>query len=782
MAVGANALRVDGIEKVTGQAKFTGDLSFPDLLEAKILRSPLPHAIIESIEVGKAAAMPGVRAILTRADLKDIDPFYGNCLRDRPIVALDCVRFVGEPVAVVAAENASSAEEALSLIDVRYRELPCLATVEDALGAGAPLLHESVAGVGDFHDIIDLGTLTKPNVCHHEHYEKGDIARGFSTSDQIIEETFQFPMVYHYAMEPHTAVARVDNDGITLWTSSAHPFLVRSELAHMFGLPQSKVEVIVPYVGGAYGSKSYFKIEPLVVAMARKTGGRPVRVAQTVPESMLTTRRHSACCKIRTGVRRNGTIVAREAEVVLDTGAYADNGPRVAKRAISRMIGPYTLQHCKIDVVAVYTNTVPAGSMRSIGGPQTIWALECHMDSIARRLAIDPLEFRLKNLLKAGEELRAGARPIDADLSMGANIAARGIGWGKVKKTPGRGLGIAVGVSDSEAMPVSVALVRLLADGSVMVMAGSTEVGQGARTVLSQIAAEELDVPMKQVTMQGTDTLFTPFDRSTGASRSTTVMGNAVKAAAQDLRQQIIGAAAEALRVSTQELDLKNGEVICGDHRLLYGKVVSLFFGMSGGELIGRGYIRPGGGMDTKLPIFWETGMGGVDLEVDMETGSIKLNKFVSVADVGRAINPRQCEGQDEGAAIQGLGHTLFEALVFENGQPLNPNLVDYRVPFMTDLPEVFESELVENRDGPGPYGAKGMGESGIVSIAPAIANAIVDATGVRIRQLPLTPERVWRALREGRQKIEQGNEIARPSSRAKDSRSASTKTQHERS
>jgi len=349
--------------------------------------------------------------------------------------------------------------------------------------------------------------------------------------------------------------------------------------------------------------------------------------------------------------------------------------------------------------------------------------------------------------------MRAGARPIDADLSMGANIAARGIGWGKVKKTPGRGLGIAVGVSDSEAMPVSVALVRLLADGSVMVMAGSTEVGQGARTVLSQIAAEELDVPMKHVTMQGTDTLFTPFDRSTGASRSTTVMGNAVKAAAQDLRQQIIGAAAEALKVNAQEIDLKNGAVICGEHRLPYGKVVSLFFGMSGGELIGRGYIRPGGGMDTKLPIFWETGMGGVDLEVDMETGSVKLNKFVSVADVGKAINPRQCEGQDEGAAIQGLGHTLFESLVFENGQPLNPNLVDYRVPFMTDLPAVFDSELVENRDGPGPYGAKGMGESGIVSIAPAIANAIVDATGVRIRQLPLTPERVWRALQERRHK-----------------------------
>ncbi|HZD41171.1 MAG TPA: molybdopterin cofactor-binding domain-containing protein, partial [Terriglobales bacterium] len=587
------------------------------------------------------------------------------------------------------------------------------------------------------------------NLCHHEHFEKGNARQAFTEADEIIDETYEFPMVYHYTMEPHTTIARVTRESITIWTSSAHPFLVRAELAHMFGYPHSKVEVIVPYVGGAFGGKSYFKIEPMVVAMARKTGGRPVRVAQSVSESMLTIRRHSVTCRLRTGVKHDGTLIAREAEVLMDTGAYADNGPRVAKRAVSRIHGPYAIKHCLVDVLAVYTNTVPAGSMRSIGGPQTIWALESHMDSIARRLEIDPLQFRLKNLLRPGEELRPGARPIDADLCMGADIAARGIGWGRFKKNPGRGLGIAVGVSDSEAMPVSVALVRLFVDGSVMVMAGSTEVGQGARTVLSQIAAAELDLPVERVTMQGTDTLFTPFDRSTGASRSTTVMGNAVIAAAQDLRQQIVTAAAEALKVKPQDLELKNGEVICGEHRLTYGKVVSLFFGMSGGELIGRGYIRPGGGMDTKLPIFWETGMGGVDLEVDTETGSVKINKFVSVADVGKAINPRQCEGQDEGAAIQGLGHTLFESLVFENGQPLNPNLIDYRVPCMADLPAVFDAKLVENRDGPGPYGAKGMGESGIVSIAPAIGNAIADATGMRIRKLPLTPERVWRALRE---------------------------------
>jgi CO/xanthine dehydrogenase Mo-binding subunit len=747
MANDTSARRIDGVDKVTGQAKFTGDLNFPGLLEARVLRSPVPHAEIAAIDTRQAQVLPGVVAILTREDLKDINPFYGNCLRDRAIVAIDRVRFVGEPVAVVAAEDGQIAEQALSLIDVRYRELPVVATVADALAADAVLLHETLAGAGEFHDVAGVGEKFGANICHRENYSQGDVARGFAEADEIIEESFDFPMIYQYAMEPHTAVARVTNDGITLWTSSAHPFLVRSELAHMFGFAHAKVEVIVPYVGGAYGSKSYFKIEPLAVAIARKTRGRVVRLAQSVTESMLTTRRHNATCRLRTGVKKNGALVAREARVVMDTGAYADNGPRVAKRGISRMIGPYKLANCKVEVLAVYTNTVPAGSMRSIAGPQTIWALESHMDTIAERLQIEPLEFRLRNLLNRGELLRTGATPVDADLRQGTKIAASGVGWEKCHSGRGKGVGVAIGVSDSEAMPVSVALVRLLADGSVIVMAGSTEVGQGARTVMSQIAAEELGLSLERVTMLGTDTSMTPFDRSTGASRSTTVMGSAVMAAAQDLRKQLITAAAEAFDTDPSKIVLTGGAAIAGPRTLSYGKIVSLYFGMPGGELIGRGYIRPGDGMGSSFPLFWETGMGAAQVEVDLDTGAIEISRYMTVADVGKAINPLQAEGQDEGAAIQGLGHTLFESLQYDNGQPLNANLVDYRVPRFTDLPAFFESALVENEDGPGPYGAKGMGESGIVSIAPAIGNAVARASGVRLRELPLTPERVWRAL-----------------------------------
>jgi CO/xanthine dehydrogenase Mo-binding subunit len=642
MAVGVSTPRVDGVEKVTGAAKYTGDLLMPGLLEASVLRSPMPHATVEAIDASKAEALPGVIAVLTRDDLKDIDPYYGNCLRDRAVVAIDRVRFVGEPVAVVAAEDALVAAQALALIDVQYRELPCVPDIDAARAEGAPLLHENLAGAGEFHDVAGVGEVFGGNICHRESFVKGDPDSAFARSEDFVEENFEFPMVYQYAMEPHTAIARFAADGITLWSSSAHPFLVRSELAHMFGLPHSKVEVIVPFVGGAYGSKSYFKIEPLAVAMARKTSGRPVRIAQSLSDAMVTTRRHSARVRVKTGIKRDGTLVAREAEVLMDTGAYADNGPRVAKRVISRMLGPYKLDHCKIDVLAFYTNTVPAGSMRSIGGPQTIWALESHMDTIAERLGFDPLEFRRRSLLCRGEVLKPGATPVDADLREGTDAAVKFLDWSGANKSRATGAGVAVGVSDSEAMPVSVALVRLLADGSVLLSAGTTEVGQGARTILSQIVAQELSMPVERVTMRRTETLTTPFDRSTGASRSTTVMGSAVKAAAEDLRKQLLDAAAEIFNTNTSMVTLNNGEVCSGEKRLGYSKVVSGHFGMPGGELIGRGSMRPGGGLGKTFPLFWETGMGGAEIAVDIDTGEICLEKYVTVADVGRAINPQQ--------------------------------------------------------------------------------------------------------------------------------------------
>jgi CO/xanthine dehydrogenase Mo-binding subunit len=739
--------RVDGIDKVTGRAKFTVDLAISGMAEGKVLRSDLPHALIESIDASRAERLPGVFAVLTREDVRDINPHFGHCLRDRPLIALDRVRYVGEPVAAVAAVDELTAQRALDLIEVRYRDLPVLATVDDALAVGAPVLHADHPDEGTYHELARLASDVSANVCHRESIEEGDVDRGFAESDHVFEDSFEFPMVYHYTMEPFAAIASVDGDGITVWSSCAHPFVVRAELALIFGVPLPRVRVLVPYVGGAYGAKSYAKIEPLVVALARKAG-RPVRLAQTVPESMLTNRRHSAKVWIKSGLKRDGTLVARAARVVLDSGAYADNGPRVAKRAATRIHGPYRIPHYRIESIAVYTNTCPAGSFRSIGGPQAIWALESHTDIMAEAIGVDPLDFRRKNLLRRGEPLKTGSKPMDADLLSDLELVAGQVGWG-ANMGVGSGAGLAVGVTDSEAMPVSTAIIRMLADGNFVLLSGSTEVGQGVRTVLCQMVAEELAVPLERITMYATDTYVTPFDRSTGASRSTTVMGTAVCAAAGDLRRQLVVIGAEALKAPPDEVVLENGELAAGGRRIRYEEALHEHFRMVGGELIGRGYCRPGEGMGELMPLFWETGLGAASVEVDRETGEIRVQHLVSLADVGRAVNPIQCEGQDEGAAMMGIGHTFFESLVYENGQPLNANLIDYRVPSFADLPDVFDTILVENHDGPGPRGVRGMGETGIVSPAPAIGNAVARATGTRIRELPLTPERVWRALRD---------------------------------
>lgn len=745
--VGRSIRRAEGVEKVTGKARFTGDLDFPGLLEGRVLRSPFPHARIESMDVREAEALPGVHGVLTQASVRDIDPHYGHCLRDRPLIAMERVRYVGEPVVAVAAESGNLADEALSRVHVRYQEIPAAATLDEALAPEAPVLHDAHALAGDYHELAPLEEGPR-NICHHERLESGDVAAGFAQADAVFEDTFEFPMICHGSLEPHTAVARFDGDEISLWTASAHPFLIRAEIAQMFRVPLRDVRVTVPCVGGAFGGKSYFKIEPLAVALARTVAGRPVRLAQSVSESMLTIRRHSARCRIRTGVRRDGTVVAREAQMHLDTGAYADNGPRVARRVATRIHGPYRIPHYRIDVYAVYTNTAPAGSMRSIGGPQAIFPLESHMDDVARGLGLDPLAFRLRNLLRRDEPLKPGAKPMDADLHMDLRKLASMVGWDEHRGPPGHNLGIAVGVTDSEAMPVSTAILRLLSDGSVVLMAGSTEVGQGVRTVLSQVAAEGLRLPPERIVMRATDTDVTPFDRSTGASRSTTVMGTAVRFAAEDLLEQVRKAAAEVMGCGPGDVTLDDGWAEAGGQRMDYGAVVRAFFAMPGGEFIGRGQVRAGGGIPAQFPVFWETGMGAAAVTVDKETGALRVPRYASVADVGRAINRLQAEAQDEGAAMMGMGHTLCESLLYDNGQPLNPNLIDYRVPAFADMPRRFEVALVENADGPGPWGAKGMGEAGIVAVAPAVANAVARATGVRIRELPLTPERVWRALR----------------------------------
>src|ERR1044071_615056 len=442
--VGRSVPRVDGVDKVTGKAKFVGDITVPGMLYGKILRSPFPHARIRAIDAKEAEALPGVAAVLTASDIADLNPIYNG----RPIIAINKVRYVGEPVAAVAASDPATAEEALERIQVDYEELPAVVGIEAATAKDAPLVHDDKAG--------NIGT--------HEKVRRGDADAGFAESDEIVEDTFTFPMVYHYAMEPHSVIAHHDGDEITVWSSAQHPFQVRGDIAKLFKVPAAKVRLIINYLGGGYGSKSYTKFEPLVVGLARKAG-QPGRICNSVGASMVTVRRHGARVRIKTGVKRDGTIMAREAEIYLDTGGYDDNGPQVTARSATRIIGPYWIPNIRTDAYQVYTNTGSAGSYRAIGAPQVIFAGESQIEMLATKLGMDPAELRAKNLLEKGQELRPGLKGIDADLSSSLKSLVRASGWKKSLKKQRAAIGMGCAITNAGATPVSVAMIRMQSDG-----------------------------------------------------------------------------------------------------------------------------------------------------------------------------------------------------------------------------------------------------------------------------------------------------------------------------
>lgn len=744
--------RVDGVDKVTGAAKYTVDLTVPGMAHAKVLRSTVPHARIVRIDAARALALPGVVAVITGDDVRDVNPYYGTFLRDKPLIAVDRVRYVGEPVVAVAAEDELTATEALDLIDVEYDELPFVIEAEEALKPDAPLLHEAPETQTDFYFKGRANPVPGTNICHAHAYEHGEPDRALAEADAVFDDVFTFPMVYHYAMEPHTAIAAFDEQGLTVWSSAQAPFAVQKSLAQVFGLPQHRVRVIVPYVGGGFGSKSSIKIEPLAAAIARKAR-RPVRLAFSVQESMLTCRRLSSRIRIRTGVNNDGTIVAKVCEIVLNAGAYADSGPAVAMKAANRAIGPYRIPHLRLEAQAVYTNTVPGASFRSIGGPQAVWATESQMDVIAETLGIDPVDLRLRNLARKGDPIRPGLRPLDVDLTGGLARAAEVASAPRREGDAVTAGAVAVAASDPAAMPIASALVRVNADGGVLVFASSVEMGQGVRTVLARIASRELGVPLPAVHVVMPDTGVTPYDWATGASRSTTVTGLAVMEAARDARRKLVQMAVECQGMRAEVTRVDGGRVTDGEREVSLADLFHAFFGIRDGEVLGVAQVNPRsfGGRLALSPPFWETAVGGCTIAVDPETGVIRVQRYVSVADIGHALDRRMAEGQDEGAAVQGIGHALFEELRYADGQPVNATLLDYHVPTIDEVPADFETVLVESGDGPGPYGARGMGEGGILPAAPAIANALARALGVRIRELPLTPERIWRALQERR-------------------------------
>lgn len=743
--IGESVPRRDAVAKVTGSARYTVDIGMPGLAHARLLRSPYPHATIRSIDTAAAKAHPGVIAVVTADDLPDVKLEYGHAVADHPLIAKGKVRYAGEVVVGVVAEDPVTADEAVRMIMVDYDPLPFATTVEEALAGDAPIIHEKPGEQRSHRGFDEDIERTHPNVISHSVQHWGDVDRAFEHADLVVEGEYRYPMCYAYAMEPYNAVAEWREGELTVWSTAQHPYMVRDDLAHCFGLPLSAVRVIVPYIGGGYGSKSYTKVEPLTAALALRAG-RPVKLVLSIDESILTTRGDSSHVKLRTAFDREGHILGRRAQVFLNSGAYAENSPLVGRKSANRLGGPYRIPALEVNCSVVYTNTAPASSFRGFGAPQVVFAAESQLDEAAEKLGIDPLELRQRNVLALRERPWPKVRGMDADLGEDMKLAAEVLAW-DTPAPDGVGRGISISASDAGSEPITTSLLRVHPDGSVTVMAGSTEMGQGSSTVLAQIAAGEMGIPLEKVFLYQSDTAAVTYDRSTGASRTTTIMGLAIQAAAKDARAQLVEWAQETLAPDGPDVVEEHSGVRIGETSYDWGALVRAWFQGDAGEVVGRGYVRRAG-RTQDMPPFWEVGCVGAEVTVDEETGEVRVAKLVTVGDVGCAINPRLMEAQDIGAAIMGFGMAMREELVYEGGNLLNGNLFDYRVPRATDIPEMH-AILAERGDGVGIYGAKGGGEGTLNPVSAAIANAVYRAAGIRLREAPFTPDRVWRALQE---------------------------------
>jgi CO/xanthine dehydrogenase Mo-binding subunit len=748
---------LDGPDKVTGAARYTFDVTLPGMVHAKVLRSPHPHARIVAIDASRAEALPGVVAVVTGADaIKLPDPYYGVAIRDQPVVGIDKVRYVGDMVAAVAALDEETAYRALALIDVRYDPLLPVTTIDEALAEDAPLLFDApVAG-----EPIKLGDGVtslkepRPNVLCEFAYTNGDADTVLERSDHVFEDRFRFSRINHFHLEPHVNVARVTGAQIELWSCNQDPFVLRGDIARIFGRPANNIRIHASYVGGGFGGKSFCKMEPLVVLLAMKAG-RPVRLCLSLDESLLTLTKHAGILMLKTGVTKDGRLTARKSEIQLDGGAYSDASALTVVKTGYRITGPYRWDAVATRAYAVRTNTVPAGSFRGFGGTQAAFASESQIDMIARRLGIDPYDFRRKNLLAVGEPFQPGDSGIDSDLGSGLDEVVERLGYrqrvrGPVQGHMARGMGLSVGIKDGGGTGNHAqALVKLLPSGRAIVSAAAVEIGQGATTTLSRIAAETLQLPLDWVRYGAIDTDHTPLDNGTHASCGTVVTGIAVMRAATDARDQLLQFAAEQLGCKADELQLDNWTVRRGNFAHPLEPMIVEHFGGAGFEFIGRGMVKVPNNPKAPLSaasLFWMPCWVGAEVEVDRETGKMRVVHLVVGADSGRSVNAVACRGQVEGAALQALGQSLFEELRYEGGEPANATPLKYRVPLAGDLPDCYESFILEH-GGPGPFGAKGIGEAGMLGVASAIANAIHDAVGARLAEIPFTPERVLAAI-----------------------------------
>jgi CO/xanthine dehydrogenase Mo-binding subunit len=770
MAVGQSINMVDSTLRVSGTIDYTLNFELPRMLHARLLRSPHAHARIVKIDASRALQHPGVAAVLTRDDLAGdhIDPYFGLILQDQTPVALDRVRYVGEPVAAVAAVDADTATEALELIEVEYEELPAVFDAEKALKPGAPLLYPGPRRVIFGRNDVSARSLAGTNIVHLFKQRKGDISQGFRQSDEVFENIYLSPAVNHVALEPHVTVAQVADGRITVWTCSQNPHVIQRQIAGILKVPLADVRIIVFTLGGGFGAKLNCKLEPAAVLLAKKAG-RPVRLVAQRADCFLLGVQHECKVKLKTGVKRDGTLIAVEAFCYYNSGAYGDTSPNLITRGYAAT-GPYRVPNLHMDSYGVYTNTAPSAAFRGYGITQVAWAHETQMDIIADTLGLDPLELRLKNVLQKGDPFTTGEPMPEMHYNELIASAVEKIGWknGPLVVREGskiRAKGLAVIVKGMATPTTSTSTVKLNADGSLNVLTSSVEMGQGLKTALAQIAASEISLPVERVRVSEPDTAFTPFDLMTAASRATFCMGNAIRAAVKDIREQLLDIAAAQLEAAKDDLVLQDGKIMvrgAGGRSLSYIEVIRL---SKAANLLGHGTFVSGSGPDgSPVVMDFETGQGygsaewhpaviACEVEVDTETGQVKIPKLHGELYAGKVINPRLCELQIEGASIIGMGQVLFEDLVQDtNGSITNPNLADYMIPSFEDVPATMTVHLLE------PHGVTevhGIGETSIPPVRPAIGNAISRAVGHHFLDLPITPEKILRALEQQRKSKE---------------------------
>ena len=735
--------------KVTGRAVYTVDMKRPGMLYARTLRSPYASANIRGIDYSKALELPGVWAVVTHEDAKLLyKPSHGSA---REYGLDDMVRYVGDKVAMVAAETEEIANQALELIEVDYEVLPFVVDMEEAMRPDAPVVHPERQELG-----------VKGNILETSEQEWGNAEEGFKEADFIIENRFTTPRVCHCAIEPHAMLAEWDLDGnLTMWSSEQTAFMIRDSLAEALKMPRSKIRFIVPeFVGGGFGGK-YESAEKIALAILAKKAGKPVMWRLTREEEFYTTRTRSPCIfETKTGVKKDGTFVARQIRAIVDVGSYAW-GAIMASRAASYMTMLYKCANIKYTGYGVFTNTPPSGAMRGFTSTPVHYAMEAEIDEIAAAIGMDPLEFRLKNKLNVGDIIPLNGVPVSSSgLEETMLKGAEAIGWHRRNPQPGstdgrykRGIGMASYCHYSPMLKatersIGNALLKANVDGSFHLLLGVADIGQGLRTIMAQICAEALGGKLDEIDVTLADTSVTPWGTTTAASRSTIETGGAVKEAADEMRMRLITLASETMGLLEDNLEAKDGRIY---------ESTNPSNGLSFGEILRHPdvYLRGDNVIVTKatysVPQFVPPyGSQFAEVEVDTETGEVRVIKMVASSDVGRAIHPKSVEGQLEGGIHMGIGFALAEELKIdpETGRTLNPNFLDYKMYRSGDMPEL-EIIIVEPIDPYSVYGLKGVGEMTVIATAPAVRNAIFNATGAKVFRLPLTSENVYAALKE---------------------------------